>query len=121
MDIPADGSIDAELFVQSVANRLGFEVSAAQFPSDAGPPSRVWEIYGRGVSMFVPTAMKQGEPDLYGNRSNTFNPNRLNFNVVKTGWLQRADFEEVVEAAQGSAVDLGWPISEAPAGESCST
>ena len=121
VDIPEGRSAEAGRFVQSVADRLDFKVSAAQFPSENGPPNHVWEIYGRGVSMFVGTAMKGGEPDRYRNRETTFNPNRLGFNVVKTGWWQRVRFEDVVTAARASASDFGWPFAKAAAGESCST
>lgn len=121
MDIPDGRSAEAGRFVQGVADRLDFKVSEAQFPSENGPPHHVWEVYGRGVSMFVGTAMKDGEPDRYGNRETTFNPNRLGFNVAKTGWWQRVRFEDVVTAARDTASQLGWPFSKAAAGESCST
>ena len=70
--------------------------------------------------MFVATAMKGGSPDQYGNVKNTFDPNRLSFNVAKTGWWQRVGFNEVVTAAKNSADQLGWRFSKAADGEACS-
>ena len=121
VDIPEGRSADASRFVQIVANRLKFKVSEAQFPSEEGPPDHVWEVYGQGVSMFVGTAMKDGTPDRVGNIKTTFNPNRLGFNVAKTGLWQRIGFEEVVTAAKDAARQLGWSLSKAAAGEACST
>src|SRR3954464_3826771 len=63
VDIPDGRSAEASRFVQSVADRLDFKVSEAQFPSEKGPPNHNWEVYGGGVSMFVGTAMKGGKPD----------------------------------------------------------
>jgi hypothetical protein len=121
VDIPEGRSAEAERFVQSVADRLDFKISKAQFPSEKGPPNHVWEVYGGGVSLFVGTALKDGKPDRYGNREATFNPNRLDFHVAKTGWWQRVRFEDVVATGRDSAGRLGWPFSKAAAGESCST
>jgi hypothetical protein len=121
VDIPEGRSAEAGRFVRSVSDRLSFKVSEAQFPSENGPPSHVWEIYGRGLSVFVGTAMKDGEPDRYGNRATTFNPNRLDFHVAKSGWWQRVRFEDVVAVGRDTASQLGWPFSKAAAGKSCST
>lgn len=121
VDIPKGGSGDADTFVRTVADRLDFKVSGAEFPSEKGAPDRQWEVYGGGVSMFISTAMKDGLPDRYGNTETTFNPDRLGFNVVKTGWWQRVEFEQVVIAARDTARQLGWRFSNAAAGESCST
>ena len=121
VDIPEGRSDEASRFARNVADRLEFKVSEAQFPAEKGPPNHVWEIYGGGVSMFLSTAMKDGEPDSHGNRETTFNPNRLSFQVVKTGWWQRVRFEEVVAKVTTSAGEFGWRFSEAAAGESCST
>jgi hypothetical protein len=71
--------------------------------------------------MFLGTAMKDGEPDRHGNRETTFNPNRLSFQVVKTGRWQRVRFEEVVATATTTASEFGWRFSKAAAGEGCST
>lgn len=76
VDIPEGRSAQAGRYVQTVADRLKFSVSEAQFPSDEGAPHHVWEIYGKGVSMFVATSMKDGPPDRYGNRKTTYNSNR---------------------------------------------
>lgn len=97
------------------------QVLLSQFPAEKGPPHRVWEAYGRGVSMFVSTAMKDGKPDRFGNRDTTFNPNRLGFNVAKTGLWQRVRFEDVVAAARNTARQLGWPLSTAAKGTACGT
>jgi hypothetical protein len=121
VDIPEGRSADASRFVQTVADRLNFKVSEAQFPSEKGPPNHVWEVYGGGVSMFVGTAMKDGKADRLGNVETTFNPNRLGFNVAKTGLWQRVRFEDVVIAAADSAHQLGWPLSKAATGEGCAT
>jgi hypothetical protein len=121
VDIPEGRAADAGRFVQTVADRLSFKISEAEFPSEKGPPNRVWEVYGGGVSMFVGTAMKDGKPDRYGNVETTFNPNRLGLNVAKTGWRQRVRLEDVVVAARDSALQLGWQFSKATVGESCST
>jgi hypothetical protein len=121
IDIPNGRSAEASRFVQSVADRLNFKVSEAQFPSEKGPPNHTWEVYGGGVSMFVGTAMKDGKPDRFGNVETTFDPNRLDVNVAKTGLWQRVRFEDVVRAASDAARELGWPLSKAAAGESCST
>jgi hypothetical protein len=108
--------------VQTVADHLDFNVSEAQFPSEKGPPNHVWEVYGRGVSMFVGTAMKDGKPDRLGNVETTFNPNRLGLNVAKAGWWQRVPFEEVVTTAKSTAHQLGWAFTKARAVDnSCST
>lgn len=121
VNIPKGRSAEAGLFAHSVAARLNFSVSEAEFPSAKGPPNHVWEVHGRGVSMFLGTAMKSGKADRYENRETTFNPYRLEFNVAKTGWWQRVRFEDVVIAATKSADQLGWPVSKAPAGEACAT
>ena len=121
VDIPKGRSAEAGQFVRSVAEGLSFKISEAQFPSEKGPPNHVWEIYGRGVSMFVSTAMQDDNPDRYGNRETTFNPDRLGFNVAKTGWWQSIRFEDVVAAARNSARQRGLAFSEALPGESCST
>jgi len=47
--------------VQTIADHLSFKVAEEEFPSEKGPPHQVWEAYGRGVSMFVGTAMKDGK------------------------------------------------------------
>ena len=104
-----------------VADRLKFSVSEAQFPSDDGAPHHVWEVYGKGVSMFVGTAMKDGPPDRYGNRKTTFNPNRLGFNVAKTGWWQRVPFEEVVLTATDTARQFGFAFAKGNAHHGCAT
>ena len=121
IDIPKGRSAEAGRYVQSVANRLQFSVSEAQFPSDEGPPHEVWEVYGKGVSMFVGTAMKDGPPDRYGNRKTTFNPNRLGFNVAKTGWWQRVRFEDVVSAARDAARQFRFAFSKGNTEYGCST
>lgn len=95
LDIPEGRSDEAARFAQNVADRLNFKVSEAQFPAEKGPPNHVWEIYGGGVSMFLGTTMKDGDADRYGNRETTFNPNRLGFNVVKTGWWQRGALKKL--------------------------
>ena len=71
--------------------------------------------------MFVGTAMKDGKPDRFGNIETTFNPNRLDLNVAKTGLWQRVSFDEVVTTARDTARELGWQFSKATAGKSCST
>ena len=121
VDIPEGRSADAGRYVQEVADRLKFSVSEAQFPSTEGAPNHVWEVYGKGVSMFVDTAMKGGPPDSYGNRRTIFNPNRLEFNVVKTGWWQRARFEDVVIAAREASRQFGFAFSKGNADHGCST
>lgn len=121
LDIPEGRSAEAGPYVQSVADRLRFSVSEADYPSDEGPPHHVWEIYGKGVSMFVDTSMKDGPPDRYGNRKTTFNPNRLGFNVAKTGWWQRVRFEDVVTAAKDAARQFGFAFSKGHPGYGCST
>src|SRR3954468_10318399 len=85
VDIPQGSSVNADRFVEAVAERLGFKTSKAQFPSRTGPPDRAWEVYGSGISLFIDTAMKDGKPDRFGNRSHAFNPNRLSLQVVRTG------------------------------------
>jgi hypothetical protein len=121
VDIPAGRSADAGRYVQKVADRLRFSVSEAQFPSEEGAPNHVWEVYGKGVSMFVDTAMKDGPPDRYGNRKTTFNPNRLGFNVAKTGWWQRVRFEDVVIAARDAARQFGFAFSKGNPEYGCSS
>ena len=121
VDIPEGKSADAGRYIQTVADRLKFSVSEAQFPSDEGAPHQVWEIYGKGVSMFVGTAMKDGPPDRYGNIQTTFNPNRLDLNVAKTGWWQRARFEDVLIAARDAARQFGFAFSKGNADYGCST
>ena len=122
VDIPEGRSAEASRFVQGVANRLDFKISEAQFPSEMGPPNHVWEVYGRGVSIFVGTAMKDGKHDRFGNVETTFNPNRLGLQVVKTGWWQGITFEEVVTTAGSTAHQLGWAFTKARAVDhSCST
>jgi hypothetical protein len=121
LDLPEGRSGEASRFVRDVADRLDLKVSEAQFPTEKGPPDQAWELHGRGVSMFLGTAMKSGKPDRYGNRETTFNPHRLGFNVVKTGWRQEIGFDDVVAVARTSANQLGWRFSKAGAGNSCST
>ena len=121
VDIPKGRSADAGRYVQAVADRLNFSVSEAEFPSDEGAPHRVWEVYGKGVSMNVDTSMNDGPPDRFGNRKTTFNPNRLGFNVAKTGWWQRVRFEEVVATARDVARHFGFAFSKGNADYGCST
>lgn len=121
VDIPEGRSADARRFVQTVADRLDFEVSEAQFPSENGPPSHVWDVYGAGVALFIGTAMKDGKPDRFGNTETTFNPNRLDLHVAKTGLWQRVTFDDVLTAAKGTARQLGWSFTQAAPGESCAT
>jgi hypothetical protein len=122
VDIPQGQSAAAGQFVQNIAKRLNFKVSEATFPSEKGPPNHVWEAYGRGVSLFVDTAMRDGKADRFGNVETTFNPNRLGLQAVKTGWWQGISFGEVVAASRASADQLGWPFKKAPTVDnSCST
>ena len=122
VDIPQGGSAaDAGRFVRTIADQLDFNVSEAQFPSEKGPPNNVWEAYGRGVSLFVGTAMKDGKQDRYGNSETTFNPNRLGLHVVKTGLWQRVEFDDVLTVARGTAVGFGWSFTKAAAGTGCAT
>jgi len=121
VDIPESKSSDAGRFVKSVADQLNFKISETQFASAKGPPNHVWEVYGRGVSMFVGSALKDGEPDRFGNRETTFNPNRLGFNVAKTGLWQRVRFDKVVAVAESTARQLGWRFTKAASGKGCAT
>lgn len=121
IDIPDGKTTEASRFAKTVADQLNFKVSEAQFASEKGPPNQVWELHGRGVSMFVGTAMKDGEPDRFGNKDTTFNQNRLGFVVVKTGLWQQVRFEKVVAIAESTARQLGWRFTTAASGKSCST
>lgn len=123
MDIPEGQSAQADQFVQTVAHRLDFKVSEAQFPdlASGGPPNHEWEVYGGGVSLFVGNALEDGTPDRFGNIPMTFNPNRLDLNVAKTGWWQRVRFDEVVTAARETARQFGWQFTKADTGKSCAT
>jgi len=107
-----------------IAQRLKFEVSAAEFPGikDQGPANQMWEVYGRGVSIFVGRALKDGkDADRYGNVSTTFNRNRLDIHVVKTSMWQRISFDDVLTATRNTARELGWQFSKAQSGKSCAT
>jgi hypothetical protein len=121
VDIPEGRSADAGRYIQNVADRLDFSVSEAEFPSDEGAPHHVWEVYGKGVSMMVDTSMKDGPPDRYGNIKTTFNPNRLGFNVAKTGWWQRVRFEDVLSTARDVARRYGFAFSKGNPVYGCST
>ena len=88
---------------------------------DKGPPNDVWEVYGRGVSLFVGNAMKDGKPDRDGNIETTFNPNRLDLSVAKTGLWQRIRFDEVLMAAKDTAHQFGWSFTKAAVGQNCGT
>ena len=106
-----------------MADRLDFKVSEAEFPDlmSHGPPNRVWDVYGGGVSLFVGNAMKDGNPDRFGNIPTTFNPNRLDLHVAKTGWWQRVRFDEVLIVARDTARQFGWKFTKANTGKSCAT
>ena len=121
VDITEGRSADADRFVRTAAARLDFKVSEAEFESLRGPPGHNWEVYGRGVSMFVSFAMKDGPPDRFGNVRTTFNPNRLDFLVAKTGWRQSIAFVDVVATARKVALELGWRVTAAPAGKGRAT
>ena len=121
VDIPEGRSAEASQFVQAIADRLNFSVSEAQFPSEKGPPHHVWDVYGGGVSLFVGTAMKDGKPDRFGNIETTFNPNRLDLNVAKSGLWQRVRFNDVLTAARDVSLQRGWSFTKAAPGESCAT
>ena len=121
VDIPEGRSAEAGRYVQNVADRLGFSVSNAAYASDDGAPHRVWEVYGKGVSMNVDTSMKDGPVDSYGNIKTTYNPNRLGFNVAKTGWWQRVRFEHVVGTARDVARQFRFGFSKGNANYGCST
>jgi hypothetical protein len=121
VDIPEGRSAEASRFVQTIADRLRFKVSEAQFPSEKGPPNHVWEVYGGGVSLFVGTAMKDGKPDRFGNIETTFNPSRLDLSVAKTGLWQSVRFDDVLTAAKGTARQSGWSFTKAETGKSCGT
>lgn len=109
--------------MRTVAHRLNFNISEAQFPDlmENGPPNNVWNVYGRGVSMFVGNAMKDGERDRSGNIRTTFNPNRLDINVSKDSLWQRIRFEEVLIVARDTAHEFGWSFTKAEPGKSCAT
>ena len=123
VDIPEGRSGEASQFVQTVAHRLDFKVSQAQFPGfmENGPPQRVWDVYGGGVSLFVGTAMKDGKSDRFGNIETTFNPHRLGLHVYRTSLWQRVRFDEVLITARDTARQLGWRFTKAPTGKSCAT
>ena len=121
VDIPEGSSADTSRFVQTIADRLDFKVSEARFPSENGPPNHVWDVYGRGVSLFVGTAMKDGKPDRSGNIETTFNPNRLGIQVAKTGVWQRVRFDDVLTVAKTTARQFGWSFTKAATGEGCAT
>lgn len=121
MDMPAGRSPDGQLFVQALGQRLGFQLSEATFPAENGPPDDEWEVYGRGVSVFVGTAMKDGPPDKFGNRAHSFNRNRLTIHVAKTGLWQNVAFDEVLATSKATARQLGWSFRKPSAGESCAT
>jgi hypothetical protein len=108
------------LFKQSLTGST-FSVSEAQFPSEKGPLNHVWNVYGRGVSLLVGTAMKDGPPDRFGNIETTFNPNRLDLNVAKSGPWQRVGFDEVLIAARNTARQRGWRFTKAASGDNCAT
>jgi predicted dehydrogenase len=114
VDFPKGSAADASRFIQLTAQRLGFKVSEAQFAADHGPPNHSWEVYGRGVSLFVDTAMKGS------GLQTTFNPNRLSLQVVKTGLWQRIGFAEALAAPVNVARELGLSVTRAPGGN-CST
>jgi len=123
VEIPEGRSAEADRFVRTVADRLDFKVSEAEFPDlmSHGPPNRVWDVYGGGVSLFVGNAMKDGNPDRFGNIPTTFNPNRLDLHVAKTGWWQRVRFDEVLIVARDTARQFGWKFTKANTGKSCAT
>ena len=121
VDIPPGQSSDASRYVQTIADHLRFKVAEEEFPSEKGPPHQVWEAYGRGVSMFVGTAMKDGKTDRFGNVETTFNPNRLELSAAKTGWWQRVPFEEVVATAKDAAHQRGWAFTKGNENYGCST
>ena len=121
IDLPDGREGDAEALVDAIAARLEFKVSKGQFASEKGPPDEIWEIYGGGVSLFIATQMHSGKPDRLGNRETVFNPNRLGFNVAKTGWRQRVRFDTVVSAAISAANQLKLTVTKAEPDEGCST
>lgn len=71
--------------------------------------------------MMVDTSMKDGPADRYGNIKTTYDPNRLGFNVAKTGWWQRVRFEDVVSIARDVARQYGFAFSKGNAQYGCST
>ena len=121
VDIPQGRAAEASRFVHAIADRLDFKVSEAHFPSENGPPSDVWEVYGGGVSLFVGTALRDGKSDRFGNRPHAFNPSRLDLNVSKTWLWQTVSFNEVLAVAKSIALQKGWSFTQAATGESCAT
>ena len=120
IDLPDGREGDADALVDAIAERLKFKVSKGQFASEAGPPKEIWEVYGGGVSLIIATQMHSGKPDQLGNRETVFNPNRLGFNVAKTGRRQRVRFDVVVSAAISAANQLDLKVKKAVQ-EECST
>ena len=121
IDIPEGRSPKQREFVQALGQQLGFKVSEATLAAEHGPPDSQWEVYGRGVSVFVGTSMKDGQADKFGNRSHDFNPNRLSLNIAKTGLWQNIGFGEVLTASKSTARQFGWSFTQAGAGGSCAT
>jgi hypothetical protein len=124
VDIPRGRSSEANEFVQNIADRLDFRISKAVFPgfNDNEPPQYVWDVYGRGVSLFVGNAMHDGDRDRFGNIKTTFNPHRLDLHVSKSSlFWQRIRFNEVLIAARDAARQRRWRFSKAAPGKSCAT
>lgn len=117
LEIPQGRSAEARPFIQNVAERLNFKISEGTIPAEIGASGHEWEVYGRGVSMFVDSAMQN---DRLENRT-TFDPHLLDLQIVKTGWWRRVRFEDVFIAARDSAGQLGWRLSKATADQNCST
>jgi hypothetical protein len=81
----------------------------------------MWEVYGAGVSIFVDTAMRDGPPDRYGNTVTTYNPSRLELQIVRTGWWQRVSFDDVLVASRDAARQFGFTFSKGNPNHGCST
>lgn len=120
MDIPQGRLAEPRRLVQAIARRLNVKVSESQLSSDTASPIYAYGLHYRGITMDVEHAEKDGDPHPYMHTT-TFNPHRLQLNVRKTGFQERAPFDEVVTAARDSANQLGWPFSKGAADDNCST
>lgn len=122
LEVPSGDVRTVRRVLDATANRLNFEVSENEFEHEKGDVRHVFEVYGKGVSLFVLNAMVTSKPlDEFENTQTRFDPKRYSVQAVKTGLWQGISFEEALSglAVEARGSRLGW--NRAPDAHACST
>jgi hypothetical protein len=121
LEVPSGSEVDVERLMQSTGDRLLARVSGQTSEFSPGDVHRSFEIYGRGVSLFIHTSLQSGRPDEFGNRATSSNPHSYSVQAVKTGWRQGISFDEALGAVASAARSAGMTLTIAPTEQGCAT